>query len=87
MNIDIEVDDVLWAMSRREKKEMYEALKDEIDDRPVLTVQNFIPLSSDERKKLSYCETELFETLLRIWQNRNFIELSDVDALKYYVNK
>lgn len=66
---------------------MYEALKDEIDDRPVLTVQNFIPLSSDERKKLSYCETELFETLLRIWQNRNFIELSDVDALKYYVNK
>jgi len=31
MNIDIEVDDVLWSMSKYEKKEMLESLLDDMD--------------------------------------------------------
>jgi|APGre2960657404_1045060.scaffolds.fasta_scaffold46956_2 hypothetical protein len=36
MNIDIDVDDVLWSMGRSEKKEMLKSLLDDMDHKVIM---------------------------------------------------
>ena len=36
MNIDIDVDEVLWSMSRSEKREMLESLLDDMDHKVIM---------------------------------------------------
>lgn len=38
-------------------------------------------------KNLTYYERELGEILLKIWENKHFIEVEDLKQLSYFINK
>jgi len=84
IDVEIDVDDMYWDMSRSEKQEMAEklyedgyiaeALQDELD-------------GVVDRQPSGYNETELHELLNKVWDNRMFITEEHKEVLRIMSKK
>jgi hypothetical protein len=71
MNIDIEVDDVLWSMTSYEKKEMFEELLSELDINWVMKCLNDANISEKLSKSVDKTsEDEFNKQVLGLLNNR-----------------
>ena len=84
VDIEVDIDDVYWDLSKWEKQELADKLYDD----------GYVPkalkqdLDEVENKWPSgYSEQELSEVLDKIWNNRMFIDSNDLETLKYLAKK
>lgn len=78
IDVEVDVDDIIWSMGSWEKQEMADALYDD----------GYVPkalkqdLDEVENKWPSgYSEQELSDVLDKIWNNRMFINNNDLETL------
>ena len=78
IEVDIDVDDIYWDMSRLEKQEMADKLYDD----------GFVPVELkhdldkiENRTPNGASESELDYVLSKIWDNRMFINSNDLEVL------
>jgi hypothetical protein len=84
IDVEIDVDDMYWDMSRSEKQEMADKLYED----------NFVAeklrcdLKIAESKRIqTNLEQELSDLLDKIWDNRMFINSNDLEVLKQLSKK
>jgi hypothetical protein len=84
VEVDIDVDDIYWDMSRLEKQEMADKLYDD----------GYVPkeLKHDldeieNRTPNGNSEDELNNLLDRVWSNRMFLNSNDIEILKHLAKK
>jgi hypothetical protein len=80
IDVEIDVDDMYWDMSRSEKQEMIDKLYED----------GFSPKDLPEsinREPQTYLEHDLCDLLDKVWDNRKFINNTDLETLKYLSNK
>jgi hypothetical protein len=84
VEVDIDVDDIYWDMSRLEKQELADKLYDD----------GYVPkeLKHDldeieNRTPNGASESELDYVLSKIWDNRMFINSNDLETLKHLAKK
>ena len=64
VNIDVDYDEIIYSMTRKEKQEMYERLKEELDE------SNGVVVGTTS-------EQELFDICNKIYENRNSLTNED----------
>ena len=64
VDVDVDYDEILYSMSKIEKQEMYERLKEELDE------SNGVVVGTTS-------EQELFDICNKIYDNRNFLTNED----------
>lgn len=80
INVDIDIDDLLWDLDRHEKQRLVNELYDEGFVAEALgTIQ--------ERDATTYAEQELSDILNTIWNNRLFLTNDDIQNLKQLSRK
>ena len=84
IDVEVDIDDILWSMSKYEKQEMANSLYDDgiipTELKPEVDVwKSRIPQTNLEK--------ELSEILDKVWDNRRFISNDDLDVLKYISKK
>jgi hypothetical protein len=84
VEVDIDVDDIYWDMSRLEKQEMADKLYDD-GYVPVELKQDLDKI--ENRTPNGASESELDNVLSKIWDNRMFINSNDLETLKYLAKK
>jgi hypothetical protein len=81
IDVEIDVDDMYWDMSRFEKQEMMEKLYED----------GYMPKELQEeldgRQPGTNLEQELSNLLDKIWDNRKFINNNDLETLKHLSKK
>jgi len=55
-------------------------------NKEILTI-DYIKDLLKENRDLTYHERELGEILLKIWENKHFIEVEDLQKLSYFIYK
>jgi hypothetical protein len=78
IEVDIDVDDIYWDMSRLEKQEMADKLYDD-GYVPVELKQDLDKM--ENRTPNGASESELDYVLSKIWDNRMFINSNDLEVL------
>jgi hypothetical protein len=78
VEVDIDVDDIYWDMSRLEKQEMADKLYDD-GYVPVELKQDLDKI--ENRTPNGASESELDNVLNKIWDNRMFINSNDLEVL------
>jgi hypothetical protein len=78
VEVDIDVDDIYWDMSRLEKQEMADKLYDD-GYVPVELKQDLDEI--ENRTPNGASESELDNVLSKIWSNRMFINSNDLEVL------
>jgi len=78
VEVDIDVDDIYWDMSRLEKQEMADKLYDD-GYVPVELKQDLDEI--ENRTPNGASESELDYVLSKIWDNRMFINSNDLEVL------
>lgn len=71
MDIDIDVDDILWSASRREKQKLYDGLVEEFGDNNI----------NDERVVIYTSDKELVDNLDRLYDNKDFLNQKDRELI------
>lgn len=84
IDVEVDMDDILWSMSKYEKQEMADAL---YDDGIIPTDLNAEVAVWESRIPQTNLEKELADILDKIWDNRRFISNDDLDVLKYISKK
>jgi hypothetical protein len=69
INVDVDIDDILYELSKSEKRELFETLKEE------LGIEDMV--NGDEVISGTTTEQELFDVCNKIYGNRN--SLTDMD--------
>jgi len=64
VNVDIDFDEIIYSMNRNEKQEMYERLKEDLDE------DNDVVIGTTS-------EQELFDICNKIYENRNSLTNED----------
>ena len=64
VNVDVDYDDIIYSMNRKEKQEMYDYLKEELDED-----NDFVIGTTSEQ--------ELFDICNKIYENRNSLTNED----------
>lgn len=77
MDIDIDVDDILWSASKRERQELYDGLVEEFGS------DNAV---SDGRSVKCFSDAELTQNLDRLYENKDFLNEKD-KAIIYKLSK
>lgn len=78
VDVDVDLDDILFSMSRSEKQDLFDELKDDLDIQDVV--------GGDEVVIGTMSEQELFNTCNKIYENRN--SLTDKDkSILYQLSK
>lgn len=72
VNVDVEINDIINEMSKYEKEDLYEKLKDE------LGIDDVIDCTPTEG---TTTETELFNICKKVYENRNFLTNKDIQLL------
>lgn len=67
LNVDVDIDDILYELSRSEKKELFDALKEDLG------------VNGDEVVVGTMIEQELYDTCNKIYENR--ISLTNEDKV------
>jgi hypothetical protein len=78
VEVDIDIDDIYWDMSRLEKQEMADKLYDN-GYIPVELKQDLDKI--ENRTPNGASESELDNVLNKIWDNRMFINSNDLEVL------
>lgn len=76
MEIDVDVDDILWSASHREKQKLYDALVEEFGS----------DNDTDGRSVKCFSDAELIENLDRLYANKDFLNEKD-KAIIYKLSK
>jgi hypothetical protein len=84
IDVEVDVDDMLWDMNRFEKQEMVDKLYR--DGYTPVELQDELDGVID-RQPVGYNETELHELLNRVWDNRKFITEEHKDILRILSKK
>ena len=82
--VDIDMDDILWSMSKYEKQEMADAL---YDDGIIPTDLNAEVAVWESRIPQTNLEKELSEILDKVWDNKRFINNDDLEVLRHLSKK
>lgn len=64
VNVDVDYDEIIYSMTRKEKQEMYDYLKEELDE------DNDVVIGTTS-------EQELFDICNKIYENRNSLTNED----------
>lgn len=83
-SIDVDIDDIIWAMSSYEKQELADELYNE-----GYTPSKYTDDDGDVFQMIAETTTEdeLKKVLENIWKNRIFINNNDLESLNFYANK
>ena len=84
ISVDIDIDDLMWDMSKYEKQEMADALYEEGIIPKELNAEVAIWESRIPQTNL---EKELADILDKVWDNRRFINNDDLETLKHLSKK
>jgi hypothetical protein len=85
VSIDVDIDDILWSMSKWDKQNMAEALYN--DGIVPKALQADLDEIEGRNGVQTYLEHELSDLLDKIWNNRKFINNTDLEILKHLSNK
>jgi hypothetical protein len=84
IDVEVDVDDIFWSMSKYEKQEIADTLYDDgiipTDLKPEVIVR-------ESRIPQTNLEKELADILDKVWDNRRFISNDDLDVLKHLSKK
>lgn len=69
VNVDVDIDDILYELSRSEKRDLFDALKED------LGVEDMV--NGDEVIVGTTTEQELFDVCNKIYENRNSLTNED----------
>jgi UDP-glucose 6-dehydrogenase len=69
VNVDVDIDDILYELSRSEKRDLFDALKED------LGVEDMV--NGDEVIVGTTTEQELFDVCNKIYENRNYLTNED----------
>ena len=69
VNVDVDIDDILYELSRSEKRELFDTLKED------LGVEDMV--NGDEVIVGTTTEQELFDICNKIYENRNYLTNED----------
>ena len=85
-DLDLDVDDILYEMSIREKKEMYKALKDDLGEEKIL--ETFIEgVKINIPQHPSLMDEVFLKALLNIFNNRNKLTLEEEEEFINFSKK
>lgn len=85
IDVEVDIDDVLWEMSSLEKEELCQQL---IEDGYGPGPEDFGGLELTEiLQPETYSEGELVDLIKSLWTNRNFIDNKMVDGLRQYLRE
>ena len=73
VNVDVDIDDILYELSRSEKRDLFDALKED------LGVEDMV--NGDEVIVGTTTEQELFDICNKIYENRNSLTNEDKELL------
>jgi hypothetical protein len=73
VNVDVDIDDILYELSRSEKRDLFDALKED------LGVEDIV--DGDEVILGTTTEQELFDICNKIYENRNSLTNEDKELL------
>jgi hypothetical protein len=85
ISVEIDIEDILWNMSKWDKQNMAEALYN--DGIVPKALQADLDEIEGRNGVQTYLEHELSDLLDKIWNNRKFINNTDLETLKYLSNK
>jgi hypothetical protein len=85
ISVEIDIDDILWSMSKWDKQNMAEALYN--DGIVPKALQADLDEIEGRNGVQTYLEHELSDLLDKIWNNRKFINNTDLETLKHLSNK
>jgi hypothetical protein len=85
ISVEIDIEDILWNMSKWDKQNMAEALY--IDSIVPKALQADLDEIEGRNGVQTYLEHELSDLLDKIWNNRKFINNTDLETLKHLSNK
>jgi len=82
INVDVDIDDILWKLSSNQKQELVDDLYDE----------GYIPAEVKEFELFNgspqtHNETELLDILTKIWGNKRSLTQEDINTLTYLSKK
>ena len=69
VNVDVDIDDILYELSRSEKRDLFDALKED------LGIESLV--DGDEVIVGTTTEQELFDICNKIYENRNYLTNED----------
>lgn len=69
VNVDVDIDDILYELSKSEKRDLFDALKED------LGVEDMV--NGDEVIVGTTTEQELFDVCNKIYENRNYLTNED----------
>jgi hypothetical protein len=85
ISVEIDIEDILWNMSKWDKQNMAEALYN--DGIVPKALQADLDEIEGRNGVQTYLEHELSDLLDKIWNNRKFINNTDLETLKHLSNK
>ncbi|CAB4218992.1 hypothetical protein UFOVP1604_75 [uncultured Caudovirales phage] len=65
--VDVDVSDILCELSDREKKTMYEELKEELEEEISVSIEDLFDNGT------TYMEREIGQALAKLWESRNML--------------
>jgi len=82
INVDVDIDDILWELSSNQKQELVDDLYDD----------GYIPAEVKEFELFNgspqtYNETELLDILTKIWGNKRSLTQEDINTLTHLSRK
>lgn len=72
LNVDIDIDDILWNMNNHEKNKLFDTLKEDLGIDNIIEGDPVIGTPT---------ETELFDICMKIYDNRNSLTNEDKSLL------
>lgn len=86
INVEIDIDDILWDLSKREKQKLTDEL---YDDGYTPTQMNEVDIRDtfSFNEQLTNTERDLLDLLIRIWENKNFLNNENLETLQFLAKK
>ena len=86
INVDIDIHDLLWDLSKRDKQELVDELYDDGYTPTQMDTVDMLDIFSINGN-LTYNEKQLLDTLYQIWENKNFLNNENLEMLEYFAKK
>jgi hypothetical protein len=86
LQVDIDIHDLLWDLSKRDKQELVDELYDDGYTPTKMDTADIRDMFS-LNKELTYNENELLGILARIWENKSFLNKENLEMLEYFATK
>lgn len=86
ITVDIDIHDLLWDLSKRDKQKLVDELYDDGYTPAQMDTADIRDMFS-LNKGLTYNENELLGILARIWENKSFLNKENLEMLEYFATK